>query len=41
MVRLLQALGVLKHRHNWMPLSAATRYGQMGICVECRFKGRI
>ena len=41
MVKLLQALGITKHRHNWMPTSQATGQGQMGMCVECQFKGRI
>ena len=41
MVKLLQALGITKHRHNWMPISEATRQGQMVVCVECRWKGRI
>lgn len=38
---LLQALGITKHQHNWMPTSEATNKGQEGICVECRVKGRI
>jgi hypothetical protein len=37
MVKLLQALGIIKHRHNWMPVGK----GQMMMCVECRLKGRI
>jgi hypothetical protein len=37
MVKILQALGIIKHRHNWMP----TGQGQMMMCVECRLKGRI
>jgi len=41
MVKLLQALGLSKHRHNWMPTGPASATGQMGICVECRVKGRI
>ena len=41
MVKLLQALGVIKHRHNWMPTTQATGRGQMGVCVECHLRGRI
>jgi hypothetical protein len=37
MHKLLQTLGIIKHRHNWMP----TGKGQMMMCVECRLKGRI
>ena len=37
MHKLLQTLGITKHRHNWIP----TGQGQMVICVECRLKGRI
>jgi hypothetical protein len=41
MGKLLQALGITKHHHNWMPISEATGQGQMVVCVECRWKGRI
>jgi len=41
MIKLLQGLGILKHRHNWMPTSMATSQGQTGVCVECRLQGRI
>jgi len=31
----------LRHHHNWMPMAAATRQGQLARCVWCGVESHI